>query len=130
MSDDELEADDQSNTQLSLEISVVSTATSFTSADTAATDDTDVTEPFEDGAVPEPTQISQPACDIETPVQLEIELADEAGNATVETRSVSADQVAQAQRIIASAAKAGEADRSNAIDQAIRLLYPYAPREG
>ena len=130
LSDDALEAEDQSSAQLSLDISVVSTATGSPPVDTGATDDAGVTEPIEDAAVPEPTQISQPACDIETPVQLEIELADEAGNATVETRSVSADQVAQAQRIIASAAKAGEVDRSNAIDQAIRLLYPYAPREG
>jgi superfamily II DNA helicase RecQ len=69
-------------------------------------------------------------CHFETPVQLEVELVDESGQAAVETRKVSADLVALAQRIIAGAAKAEEADQRKAIDEAIQLLYPYAPREG
>jgi hypothetical protein len=40
-------------------------------------------------------------------VQLEVELTDEAGSTTVEARTVSADQVDEAQRIIAGAARAG-----------------------
>ena len=88
LSDDALEAEDQSSAQLSLDISVVSTATGSPPVDTGATDDAGVTEPIEDAAVPEPTQITQPACDIGAPVQLEIELVDDAGNTAVETRSV------------------------------------------
>ena len=63
----------------------------------------------------------------ETQVQLEVELTNEARNATVETRVVLADRVVQAQRIIASAEKAEEAEQNKAIDKAIQLLYPYAP---
>ena len=55
----------------------------------------------------------------ETQVQLEVELTNEARNAIVETRVVLADQVVQAQRIIASAEKAEEAEQNKAIDKAI-----------
>lgn len=48
----------------------------------------------------------------------------------MEIRVVSADRVAQAQKIIASAKEAGEAEQNRAIEEAIKLLYPYAPREG
>ena len=50
-------------------------------------------------------------------VQLEVELIDKAGNTAVETRVVSADQVSQAQRIIAGAASAEEAEQNKAIDE-------------
>ena len=93
LSDAAFEPEGQSSTQLPLNTSVVSTASRFISADT---DDTSVTEPIEDGVATEPSQINQAACNTETPVQLEVELADEAGNTTVEKRSVSADRVAQA----------------------------------
>ena len=52
-------------------------------------------------------------------VQLEVELTNEARNAIAETRVVLADQVVQAQRIIASAEKAEEAEQNKAIDKAI-----------
>jgi superfamily II DNA helicase RecQ len=61
---------------------------------------------------------------------LEVELTNEAGNTTVQVRVVLADQLARAQRIIAGAARADEADQNKTIDEAIQLLYPYAPREG
>jgi len=48
---------------------------------------------------------------------LEVELIDKAGNTAVETRVVSADQVSQAQRIIAGAASAEEAEQNKAIDE-------------
>jgi superfamily II DNA helicase RecQ len=38
--------------------------------------------------------------------------------------------VAKAQKIIADAARADEVEQNKAIDEAIQLLYPYAPREG
>ena len=38
--------------------------------------------------------------------------------------------MAQAQKIIAGATKAKEEEQNKAIDEAIQLLYPYAPREG
>ena len=66
----------------------------------------------------------------EITIQLEVEFTDESGNTAVETRAVSADQVTQAQKIIAVAAKTEEAKQNKAIDKAIQLLYPYAPREG
>src|SRR5437588_10250093 len=67
------ESEGQSSTQLSLDSSFVS-ASSFLSDDTASTDNTGDTEPIEDGVVVEPMQINQSACNIETPVQLEVEL--------------------------------------------------------
>ena len=48
----------------------------------------------------------------------------------MEIRVVSAEQAAQAQRIIAGAVRAEEAEQNKAINEAIQLLYPYAPREG
>jgi superfamily II DNA helicase RecQ len=66
----------------------------------------------------------------EIPIQLEVEITNEAGNTGLEIRAVPADQVVQAQRIIASAAGAVEKEQNRAIDEAIKLLYPYAPREG
>jgi superfamily II DNA helicase RecQ len=74
------------------------------------------------------------ACNFDTAdaasVQLEVELTDEAGHIAVETRTVPADQVAQAQRIIAGAARASKVEQNKAIEEAIQLVYPYAPREG
>jgi len=66
----------------------------------------------------------------ETPIQLEVDLSDTNGTTTVETRTIPTEQVAKAQRVIAGAARAKEAEQNNAIDEAIQLLYPYAPREG
>lgn len=66
----------------------------------------------------------------ETPIQLEVELTDGTGNTTAETRTVPTSQVAKAQKIIADAARMDEAEQNKAIDEAIQLLYPYAPREG
>src|SRR5437016_3623127 len=85
-----------SRTQLSLDNSFASTVSSFLSADTASTDN-NITKPTEDGRLVEPIQANQAVPAAEMPVQLEVELTDEAGNTTVETRTVSADQVAQAQ---------------------------------
>jgi hypothetical protein len=79
--------------QLQLDSSVVSATSCFLSVDIAATDDTSVTEPIEDSVVTEPMQINQPAYNIETLVQLEVELVDKTGNTTVESYSVLADQV-------------------------------------
>ena len=81
----------------------MSTVSSFHSTDTTSPDNTDITEPIEDATVVEPMQINQLARNKDTPVQLEVELTDEAGGATVQRRIVPADQVAQAQRIIAGA---------------------------
>jgi len=78
----------------------------------------------------EPTQVSQSACNTETPVQLEVEITNETGNTTTQVRVVSAHQVARAQRIIAGAARAEEAEQNKTINEAIQLLYPYMPREG
>src|SRR5256714_2022472 len=78
----------------------------------------------------EPMQVNQSACNTETRVQLEVELTNEAGNTISQVRVVSADQVAGAQMIIAGAVRAEEAEQNKAIDEAIQLLYPYAPREG
>jgi hypothetical protein len=69
-------------------------------------------------------------CGKETPVQLEVELTDEAGGVAVQTRIVPADQVARARRIIANAEGADEAEQNRAIEDAIQLLYPYPPCEG
>jgi len=66
----------------------------------------------------------------ETPIQLEVDLTDTTGNTTAETRTIPTEQVAKARRVIAGAARAEEAEQNNAIDEAIQLLYPYAPREG
>ena len=66
----------------------------------------------------------------ETLIQLEVELTDGTGNTTVETRTILTSQVAKAQKIIAEAARADEAEQNKAIDKAIQLLYPYTPREG
>src|ERR1700719_148267 len=43
---------------------------------------------------------------------------------------VSPNRVTQAQRIIADASNASEADQNRAIEEAIQLLYPYPPRQG
>jgi superfamily II DNA helicase RecQ len=43
---------------------------------------------------------------------------------------ISADVVAQAQRVISGAVTAEEDAQNKAIDEAIQLLYPYKPREG
>src|SRR5271154_579721 len=48
----------------------------------------------------------------------------------LEIRAVSVNQAAQAQRIIAGAARAEGAEQNRAIDEAIQLLYPYTPRKG
>jgi hypothetical protein len=83
----------------------------------ASTDN--ITEPIESGVVVEPIHIAQSAREKETPVQLEVELTNEAGGATVQTRVVPTDQVAQAQRIIASTEGAEEAEQNRAIEEAI-----------
>jgi hypothetical protein len=122
-----LEAEDQPSTQLSANSSFTSTVCSFLSTDTASPNNTNITEPIEDSTLMEPIQVNQDVLVAEIPVQLEVELTDKAGNATVETRVVSADQVVQAQRIIAGAKEAEEAEQNRAIEEAIQLLYPYAP---
>jgi hypothetical protein len=61
---------------------------------------------------------------------LEVELTGKSGTTSVERRTVPSDRVAKAQRIIASAVNAIEADRNKAIDKSIQLFYPYKPREG
>jgi hypothetical protein len=105
-------------------------STSFLSADTASTHNSAI-EDGADGAVPEPMQINQlSAPNTEPSVQLEAELTDKAGNTTVITRVISADVVAQAQRVISGAVTAEEDAQNKAIDEAIQLLYPYKPREG
>jgi superfamily II DNA helicase RecQ len=48
----------------------------------------------------------------------------------VEDSDVSATQVTQAQRIIADAKNANEAEQNRAIEEAIQLLYPYPPHQG
>ena len=78
----------------------------------------------------EPIQINQSAHDKEMPVQLEVELTDQVGGATVQTCVVPADQVARAQRMIAGAEGAGKTEQNKVIEEAIQLLYPYPPREG
>ncbi len=122
--------EDQFRTQLSLDNPSASIVCSFPSADAASTDNTNIIKPIEDDTLLEHIQVNQAIVVAETPIQLEVELTHEAGNTTVETRTVSADQAAQAQRIIAGAAKAEEAEQNKAIDEAIQLLYPYAPRKG
>ena len=77
--------------QLSPDSSFMS-ASSFLSTDTISIDNTSNMEPIEDGVVVEPMQINQLACNIETPVQLEVELTDKARNAT-RTCIVLADKV-------------------------------------
>jgi hypothetical protein len=124
------EPENQSHAQLSADNSFASAVSSFLSTDTASTCNTDITNPIEDGTVMEPIQINQSAHDKEMPVQLEVELTDQVGGATVQTCVVPADQVARAQRMIAGAEGAGEAERNKAIEEAIQLLYPYPPREG
>jgi len=59
-----------------------------------------------------------------------VELTDGTGNTTAEMRTVPTSQVAEAQKIIAEATRADEAKQNKAIVEAIKLLYPYAPREG
>jgi len=51
-------------------------------------------------------------------------------NYRVKNPVVPANQVAQAQRIIAGAKGADEVEQNRAIEEAIQLLYPYPPREG
>jgi superfamily II DNA helicase RecQ len=48
----------------------------------------------------------------------------------MEDSVVSANEVTQAQRIIADARNASEAEQNRAIEEAIQLLYPYPPRQG
>jgi hypothetical protein len=59
-------------------------------------------------------------------VCLEVETAKEDSLIT-ETQSVSREQIAEVQRVIASAEKKDTAVQNKAIDKAIRLLYPYFP---
>jgi superfamily II DNA helicase RecQ len=47
----------------------------------------------------------------------------------MEDSVVSANEVTQAQRIIADARNASEAEQNRAIEEAIQLLYPYPPRQ-
>ena len=96
----------------------------------ALTNNACIAEPIENGAAAEPMQINQKVSNVEKPVQLEIEVADEARGATVETCAIPADQVARAQRRIASAKEADETEQRRAIEDAIQLLYPYPPRQG
>ena len=124
------ELEGQSRTPLSLDNTFASTVSSFLSTDTTSTDNTGITEPIKDGAVVEPIQINESARNAETPVQLEVEWTDEAGITAVQTRDVPAVRLAQAQRIIAGAEEAEKAEQNRAIEEAIQLLYPYAPREG
>ena len=107
--DDRLEPEDQYNAQLSANSSA-STGCSILSADSTSTDNINITKPIEDGTLVKPIQVNQAAIVPEAAVQ--------------------SDQVAQAQRIIAGAARAKETEQNKAIDEAIQLLYPYAPREG
>ena len=116
--------------QLSVKTFFKSTINSSVSAETAPTDNTDIIEPIEYSAVVEHVKLNQAEPIAEKPVQLETELTDEAGITTVQTCVVSADQIAWAQQIIAGAARAEETEQNKAIDEAIQLLYPYAPREG
>jgi hypothetical protein len=102
---------------------------SFLSMDTASTDNANITKPI-DVILVQPVKMNQAVLVAETPIQLEVDLTDTTGNTTVETRTVPTEQVAKAQRVIAGAARAEEAEQNNAIDEAIQLLYPYAPREG
>jgi len=104
---------------------------SFLSADTvstASTNNTSITRPI-DSTTEERIGANQAILVAETLVQLEVELTDGTGNTTVEMRTVPANQVAKAQKIIADAARADEAEQNKAIDEAIQLLYPYAPRK-
>lgn len=119
----------QPRTRFSLNDSFASTVCSFPSTDTASTDNTSITKPT-DGTLVEPVQANRGAFTVETPIQLEVESTNMAGNTTMETRTVSVDRAAQAQRIISSATRSEEAEQNKAIDEAIQLLYPYAPREG
>jgi len=121
--------DGQSRTQSFLDISA-STVNNFDPVEPASTDNTNVTEAIEDSPVEEIIQVGQTVSVEEIPVQLGIELTDDVGNTKVETRSVLANREAQAQRIIADATRAGKEEQNNAIDEAVQLLYPYAPREG
>ena len=116
--------------QLSADSSFTSTISSFLSTGTVSTDNTDIMEPIEDSAVMEPMQINQSACNKEMPVQLEVELTNEAGGATVQMCIVPADQVAWAQRIIAGTEGVEEVEQNRAIEEAIQLLYPYPPHKG
>ena len=90
-----LEPEDQSDMQLSANSFFASTVCSFPSADIALTDNTSLTKSIEDRMSVEPIQVNQALPVADRPVQLEVELTDEAGNTTVETRTVKADQVAQ-----------------------------------
>ena len=124
--------EDQSTAHIPLNGSPASAARNFVSADnasTASTNDTSMTRPI-DSTTEEPIGENQDVLAAETPIQLEVELMDGTGNTTVETRTVPASQVAKAQKIIADATKADEVEQNKAIDEAIQLLYPYAPREG
>ncbi len=105
---------------------------SFLSTDTvatASTNNTSIIRPI-NSTTEERIRKNQAVLVAETPIQLEVELTDGTGNTTVETRTVPANQVAKAQKIIVDAARADEAEQNKAIDEAIQLLYPYAPREG
>ena len=127
--DDTLESEDPSSTQL-LANSPAATVYSFHSTDSASIDNTNIIKPTKNSTLVKPIQVNHATPVTEIPVQLEIESTNGAGNTAVETRTVSAEQVAQAQRIIAGAARADETEQNKAIDEAIQLLYPYAPREG
>src|SRR6266480_2663015 len=122
----------QSTAHISLNNSPPSAVRSFLSADTmstASTNNTSITRPI-DSTTEERIRANQAVLVAETLVQLEVELTDGTGNTIVEMRTVPANQVAKAQKIIADAARADEAEQNKAIDEAIQLLYPYAPREG
>jgi hypothetical protein len=71
----------QSRTQFSLDNSF------------ASTDNTSITKPTEDSMLAEPILVNQAIVATEMPVQLEVEVINEAGSTIVETRAVLADQV-------------------------------------
>ena len=113
----------QSRARLSLDISA-----STVNFDLVEPNNTNVPEAIEGGHTGEIIQVEQTVSAEEIPIQLEIELT--VGNTRVETRRILANRVAQARRIIANATRAGNVEQNNAIDEAVRFLYPYAPREG
>ena len=122
------ELGDEPGTRYSLNRPFASTVCSL-STDTASTDNSSISKPNDSIAV-EPIRANQAMLVAETLIQLEVELTDGTGNTTVETRTILTSQVAKAQKIIAEAARADEAEQNKAIDKAIQLLYPYTPREG
>lgn len=63
-------------------------------------------------------------------VHLETEVVDADVTIPAITQTISEDQVVQAQTIITQAMNKSEDEQKTAIFDAIRLLYPYPPRDG